>query len=180
LGCFPTQAEEGPDLINAQQYAVQLPPGLPVPIILQEPVSTETAHVGQPFWAVVGQDIYMDTRKVLGRNDRILGVVETLEQPIEGRNAILKIRFKGLRLSTGVELPLEAYVETGKDTHSWGGELTEGTQPVVVPYNVYRVGTYGRVMYRGPRKVGNHISLLPGERYIMVLESPVDLYALGN
>lgn len=159
----------------ALQYQYQLPAGTAIPIVLQEDVSTETSILGQPISAFVSQDVYVGTQKVLSRADRVLGRVIQIDPPMKGRNAMLKVEFDVLSLSNGVKLPLLTWVETGQEGRYWGGETTPGTKPVIIPYNVYRIGTYGRVMYHGERAMGEHVTLKPGTRIMLVLTQPLQL-----
>lgn len=154
----------------------KLDAGAMIPAMLHEPISTETSVQGQTIRAAVAQDMFLGTRKILSRNDRLLGRITVLEPPIQGRNAILKIEFDTLALASGIQIPLVGLVDTGQESHAWGGELTPGTKAEVIPVNVYRVGTYGRVMYHGPRMIGTHVKLLPGTRFVVVLQAPVRLY----
>jgi hypothetical protein len=158
-------------------YEYELPLGTTLAAMIQEDVSTETAILGQPISAVVAQDVYIGNKKVLSRSDRILGRITRIDPPVTGRNAILKVEFDTLALAEGIHLPFVAWVNTEQKDHYWGGEATEGTKAEVIPYKVYRIGTYGRVEYHGPRKMGEHVKLLPGERMVVVLSAPVKIYA---
>jgi hypothetical protein len=160
--------------LNDDMY--QLPAGAMVPVILQDEISTEHATVGQSISAMVAQDVYVNTRKIFSRSDRLLGSVTWVQPPIEGRNAVLKIAFDTLIVSSGIKIPFLALVDTGKENHTWGGELTPGTKPVIVPYNIESIGTYGRIMYQGPRAVGKHFNISPGTRLNAILQEPVSLY----
>ncbi len=162
---------------DPSQYQYQLLKGAIIPVLLQESVSSQTDMVGQPVSAEVAQDIYMGNTQVLSTSDRVLGHVVEVAPPIQGRNAILKVVFDTLVLTNGIQIPIEAMVQTDNPDHSWGGELTPGTVPQIVPYKIYQLGTYGRVMYDGPRLMGKPVSFLPGERLLLVLQRPVSLYA---
>lgn len=175
--CLPLLAQAASDPPSLSRYRYEIPAGTPVSAILQEEVSTEHAVLGQPVSALVAQDVYIGTKKVLSRADRLFGRITRLDPPIKGRNAVLQVTFDTLVLSTGLKIPISSWIHTTHPEHFWGGEITEGTKPEIVPYQVYRIGTYGRVMYYGPRKMGEHVRLLPGERMIVVLDNPVEIYA---
>lgn len=163
--------------IDTSPYEVSMPKGAALPIVLQEDISTETATPGQPVYGVIAQDVYIGNKKILSRSDRVLGQVVRAEKPIEGRNGILEIQFNQLMLDTGVKLPIETRMDFGQGRTYYGGEITQGTKVEVVPYNVYRIGTYGRVMYTGPRAMGQDVILYPGERIVLILNSELKLYA---
>jgi hypothetical protein len=162
--------------INMQDYEFTLPAGTMIPALLMEPVTTENAVVGQPVNAIVAQDIYIGTKRILSRQDHIYGRVSDIQPPYRGKNAILQVDFHVLSLSSGVRMPIATMVDTESNMPYWGGGLTPGTKPVIVPYHVYQIGSYGRVMYQGPRAMGEHIKLLPGERINLVLLQPLTLY----
>lgn len=159
-----------------EMVTLDLPTGCRVPVVLQDDLSTEFSVPGQPISGFVGQDVFLGAYPVLSRQDRLLGQVVAITAPVKGRNAMLEIRFNTLILSSGVAMPIEAAVDTGNGKEYWGGELTPGTEPEVVPYNLFQIGTYGRVMMRGEREMGQHIKFLPGSRFVVVLKNPVTLY----
>ena len=159
-----------------EQYEYLLPLGLPLRVVLQDGINTETAVAGQPISAWVPQDIFVGTRKLLSKDDRVLGTIRHVEKPIEGRNALVVIGFDQLVLADGISLPMSVTVQTQNDQGYFGGELTPGTQPEIVKYNIWRVGTYGRVVYRGKRQMGGHVQLKPGDMLYLTLKEPVVLY----
>jgi hypothetical protein len=159
-----------------EQYEYLLPAGLPLRVVLQDKINTETAVEGQPISAWVSQDIFVGTRKLLSKDDRVLGTVRHIEKPIEGRNALMIIGFDQLVLSDGISLPMTVSVQTQNDKAYFGGELTPGTKPEIVKYNIWRIGTYGRVVYRGKREMGSHIEMRPGDILYLTLKEPVVLY----
>lgn len=159
-----------------EDYAYEMPKGAIIPVILLDNLSTEIAYVGQPFSAAVAQEVFVGENRILGKQDRVFGTVTRVEKPIEGRNAILEIAFNRIVLADGLEVPVEAGADTGQAFPYWGGQLTPGTNYRVIPYHIYDVGSYGRAMAFGPREVGIHIFLTPGERVSMVLKQPAILY----
>ncbi len=162
--------------IEIQDYEYVLPPGTVVPVLVMDEVTTANAVLGQTVTTMVAQDIYVGTKKVLSRHDRIYGQVREIHPPYQGRNAILRVDFNMLSLGSGVKMPIATQVGTESNKPYWGGELTPGTKPEVIAYKVYRIGAYGRVMYHGPRAMGEHVVLSPGTRINLVLQEPVVLY----
>ncbi len=153
----------------------QFPVGTPLHVVLQDSLTTESAYVGQPVSAFITQDLFIGTKRALSRSDRLLGKVVRVEQPIFGKNAVLKINFNRIWLSKGYSMPIQGQVSTGKENDYWGGETTQGTKIEVVPYHVERIGTYGRIMHTGPRAMGEHVKLTPGTRLVFVLNEPLIL-----
>jgi hypothetical protein len=162
---------------DLRPYAVVLPPGTSIAVVMQDAIDTQTGVVGQPISAFVSQDIYVGTKKILSRSDRFLGHIERIDVPFKGRHAILKIGFDQLVLANGVQFPCDTVVDTGQPGNYWGGDLTLGTRPETVPYKLYHIGAYGRVVYRGPRAMGEHLRLDPGDRLVLNTKGPLLLYA---
>lgn len=152
-----------------------LKPGTPFQIILQTPLSTAVNQVDDPVEAAVSQNFYLGRDLLLSRQDRMRGRINRLEPPIEGRNAILSVTFTELVLNNGERLPIRAHIRTELADHSWGGGLTEGTKPMSVVHRVTGIGEYNKTVYGGPRRMGEHVEILPGERWTVILEQPVTL-----
>lgn len=155
--------------------AVILPSGSALHVVLQTPISTALNHPGDPVEAAVSQALFMGSTEVLSRHARLLGRITALEQPVQGKNALLGIRFERLTLEDGQQIPLSAHVRTDRPEHVWGGELTPGTKPRAIPYHVWGIGAYNRIVLEGPRQMGAHCQFLPGERMTVILEAPVFL-----
>ncbi|MBK8190543.1 MAG: hypothetical protein IPK79_08860 [Vampirovibrionales bacterium] len=156
-----------------------LPVGSALHVVLQTPVSTAINHVGDPVEAAVSQPLYIGRTLVLGKQARLLGRVTVCEVPVQGENATLGIRFDRLTQDDGAQLPVVAHVQTDRPGHVWGGELTPGTKFRAIPYHVWGIGAYNRVVLDGPRQMGAHIQWLPGERMTLILESPLTLTPLS-
>lgn len=163
------------DLPPLRGERVTLPVGSPIQAVLRTPVDTALNQPGDPIEAEVSQDVFLGEDRILSQNDRLLGEVSVVEPPLQGRNAILGIRFTRLQSGHSGELPVQAYVKTSHPHHTWGGELTPGTEYQVVTHRVMQIGAYNQAVLRGPRAMGSHVQLAPGERMTLILEAPVTL-----
>jgi hypothetical protein len=172
---YANAAEMLSQMPGRQPDFVEMPQGVSLPVMLIEKISTVTSQVGQPVRAAITQDIFVGPRKVLSRSDRVIGRVTKVEKPIPGRNAILQVQFESIKSSNGLDTAIESYTNTGQDSHYWGGEITEGLVPEIIPYRVWRVGTYGRVLMQGPRAFGTDVTFNPGSRFVIVLMKPITL-----
>lgn len=173
---LPSSAGANPDTGRIGHQELTIPAGVALPVLLLESISTETGVPGQSVTAMIAQDLFIGQQKVLSRKDHLLGQITAIQPPSQGRNAILQVDFNLLALENGLHLPVSTMVDTERNLPYWGGEVTEGTKPVVVPYHVYQIGSYGRVMYHGPRAMGEHVRLFPGSRIILILKQPLTLY----
>ncbi len=147
----------------------------PLHILLQTPVSTETNQMNDPVEAVLAQNLYLGADLLLSKKTRLFGRITRLEPPIQGRDAILEVRFTDILLDNGERLPIAAHVRTEHPEHIWGGKVTEGTKPVLITQNVHAIGQYNRVMFRGPRRMGSHVVIGPGDHWVIILEQPLTL-----
>jgi hypothetical protein len=148
-----------------------------LPVTLSNHVDTRIHGVGTPVEAQLSQDMYLGETLLLPRTTRLSGYLETVDPPLEGRNAILRVRFDQLHLPDGRSVSISAYVRTGRADRAWGGELTPGTVPRAVQHRVTGIGEYNKIVYVGKRQMGEHITFDPGERWNVVLEKPVELPA---
>lgn len=152
-----------------------LPAKTPLQILLQTPLNTAHNQPGDPVEAVISQAMYLGAETLISKNTRFSGSITRLEQPSQGRNGLLQIRFQELIQENGERLPMSSHMRTEHPEHIWGGQITPGTKPVVVTQHVFGIGDYNRVMMRGPRAMGQHVQLLPGERMTLILEQPLTL-----
>jgi hypothetical protein len=174
----PAEAAE-PALPNASSsvslVTQQIPVGMPLQVVLETPVTTATQTVGQPIEASLLQPIYVGGQVVFGIQTKITGVIDQIEPPLSGRNAVLRLYFNRITLDDGSQLPLAAHVKTANPDHTWGGELTLGTIPEKVTMRVTGIGEYNKTVMRGPRLMGKPIELPPGERLTLILDQPLSV-----
>ncbi len=91
----------------------QLPAGEPLWIRLSAPVSTYSAHVGDPVHAVLTQDVVCGGEVVLPMGTPIDGVVRSKRKVglgIRHETATLELNFNSASLSSGVTVELETRV----------------------------------------------------------------------
>jgi len=154
---------------------VTLQKGTRLLCIAETPVHTEFNAVNDPVEARLVHPIYWQDRVLLPASVRLLGSVSQLNQPIAGRDAELGIRFGSLQLSPEVLLPVKAHIDVSDGEQTWGGDLTAGSQWRAVQYNVMGMGTYNRHVDSGPRLMGRHYKVEPGEYWRIVLEEPLTI-----
>jgi len=182
LGLYPTVAALDPRTPPATQQALTdyfetytLNPGTPMFVLLQTPLSTAINTVGDTVEVALSQDMYLGQHKILSKNTRLVGQVSLAERAMEGRNALLALRFTEMRLPNGERLPIQAHIKTDRPNHVFGGELTPGTKPMRVTHRIEGIGPYNQVVFGGPRAMGAEVVFAPGERWTLILEQPVSL-----
>jgi hypothetical protein len=152
-----------------------LPVGSAFQVLLQTPVNTATNQIQDPVEVIMDTNLYLGEELILTKNTRFKGYINQLEPPIQGRNAILHILFTEIYTDIGEILPINAHVRTERKDHKWGGELTPGTTPMISTQQVYEIGEYNRVVYGGPRAMGQQIMLSPGDHWTLILDQPLTL-----
>ena len=163
----PVQLEERNDLI-----LYRFPPGTQFLTLAETPIHTAQHGLNALAEARLVHDVYIGERLVLNRATRFWGHVSKLQAPIPGRDAVLEIRLHELELANGERFPIQGHIKTKQGT-DWGGKLTKGTKTRKVLHKVYGVGAYAKLVDTGPRAMGRHLKVDPGEYWRIVLDSPV-------
>ncbi|MBY0450741.1 MAG: hypothetical protein K2X01_08980 [Cyanobacteria bacterium] len=158
----------------------KLQPGTALYAVLQTPINTTYNQVNDPVEAIIAQDIFLDTEVILNKNTKLLGHISRLEPPVEGRNAIVCVQFSQINLNNGDELPIKAHIQSERPDQCWGGELTPGTKPRKITHRVTYIGEYNKIVWVGPRQMGRHMLFQPGERWTVILDSPLSVFQVKN
>ncbi len=149
--------------------------GTALQILLQTPINTGVNQPNDPVEGIMTKNLYLGNRLILSKNTRFNGIISRLDPAIQGRDAILGIRFTEIMLDNGEKLPLETHVRTEHPEHIWGGKVTPGTKPMLSTQRVWGIGEYNRIVFGGPRAMGAQIDFLPGEHWTIILEQPLTL-----
>lgn len=169
----PPPVTEGENNASFKQYTLQ--PGTGFHVLLQSPLHTENNQLGDPVEAMMAQSLYLYNELMVPENTFFKGEIVQLDPPVQGRNAILAVKFFQMTLPNGDRVPISAYVKTERADHTWGGQSTDGTVPKKIVQKVWGLGDYNKVIMTGPRQMGLHIQAIPGEHWTIVLEQPVSL-----
>lgn len=168
----PPTIQETPDP-RFMRYTLQA--GTALQVIIQSKLDTAVNQPGDPVEAVMSHNLYLGSELLLAKETRFLGVVSRLEPPLEGRHAILAVKFTDILLENGEKLPIAAHVRTEHPEHIWGGQMTPGTKPTLATQRVWGIGEYNRIVFRGPRAMGSQIQIMPGDRWMVILDQPMTL-----
>lgn len=164
------RSEPDPRFIN-----YTLPAGTAFHVLLQSPLSTEINQLDDPVEVISNQHLYLYEELMFPKNTRFIGKVSQLEPPIQGKDGILAVTFQEIILHNGEKLPIQAHVRTDRKDHTWGGRLTQGTKPYLSTQRVAGIGEYNKVVFGGPRAMGAHITIPPGEHWTIILDQPLSI-----
>lgn len=164
-----TQAEP---FFQTADKTVTLTQGSPLAVWLLQPIDTQYLQVGDRIQTRVSNNLYVGVDTVMTEEDTLVGQVEELLPPTQGRNAVLKLRFTELHRDNHSEVvPINAVLKGHKNR--LGGQLTPGTEEKVVVHNVMGIGRYNQSTLGGRRAMGRHLQLPVGEPLTLVLDSDV-------
>lgn len=152
-----------------------LPAGTAFHVLSQTPVSTAINQPDDPIEAITDANLYLGEELLIPKNTRFIGKISRLDPPIAGRDAILAVSFHQVRLDNGENLPIVSHVRTDRPDRTWGGKVTQGTKPYLSTQRVAGIGEYNKIVYGGPRAMGKHIDIPPGEHWTIILDQPLNI-----
>lgn len=162
-----SQWEVPPDKTVTLQY------GTPIAVWLLRPLDTRYTHAGDAIEVQVSNTLYIGVDKVIEQDDTLVGTLEEVQPPIQGRNAIVKMRFTELKRYQVGSMPFNAVLKG--HNQMMGGELTPGTEEKVVVHHVMGIGRYNQSTLGGQREMGKHIQLPIGEPLTLILDSDITM-----
>ncbi|MGE0201849.1 MAG: hypothetical protein AB7P76_12905 [Candidatus Melainabacteria bacterium] len=171
---FPMPSEIRVDEIPGY-LRFRMPAGSSMYVLLQNPIDTAVNQPGDPIQAVLMQSLYMGDREVLSRETVLHGVITAVVPPMQGRNASVSLMFQEMELAGGERLPIEAHIKSETGHSMWGGEMTPGTKWRTVRHDVWAIGAYKQTLLGGPRQMGMHKTIRPGELWNVVLDQPLTI-----
>jgi hypothetical protein len=152
-----------------------LPRGTAFQVLLQTPIDTSISQINDPVEVIMVHNLYLLQEMILPKSTRFNGSITRLEPPIQGMNAILQVNFSEIILNNGEKMPISAHVRTERPDHTWGGQVTSGTKPVLSTQRVWEIGEYNRIVFAGPRAMGEHVKFPPGEHWTLILDEPLTI-----
>lgn len=154
-------------------YAVTFPAGSYFAVTSQQPIDSGVNKEDDLVEAVFTSSMYVEELLVIPEGSKVIGRIERLEQPHQGRNSLLTIRFLSVvGPNNAWETPIVASIVDKNSDGSIGGQLTDRTQLKAVVHNIERIGPYIQYLPSGPRAMGKQIFIPPGERWIIMLNQP--------
>ena len=111
------------------------------------------------------------------KGTRIHAHIQDVISPIQGRDAILKIKAHALETLDGDLFPIEGTLYTSmEDAGVQGGGVTQPMNGRLVRYEIMGIGMINRVMPEGPRAMGQHQKMKPGQLVRLRLDTPVKVF----
>lgn len=166
----PTVEENTPQN-QSHNGSITLPTGTAIRAWLLTELHTATTQLGQPVEAQTSQAIYVGTQVVIQKGTTLLGTVTQSLPPVEGRDAILQVKFDRLVTKNGDMVSIASHVHTQTPEYVWGGAITPGTEEVIVRHTVLGVGMYNQSTLGGKRGMGKHIQQPIGAPLTIVLDA---------
>jgi hypothetical protein len=160
---------------DARFISYAFAPGTAFHVLIQTPISTEINQPDDPVEAITNQTLYLYEELIIPKNTRFIGRISQLEPPFEGKDAVLSVVFNQIILQNGEKIPIVAHVRTDRPDHTWGGQLTQGTKPLLSTQRVTGIGAYNKIVWDGPRAMGKHITIPPGEHWTLILDQPLSI-----
>jgi hypothetical protein len=161
-------------VINAKTSAYTLASGTTFVSSLETLLTTQYNQPNDAFSLRLIHDVWVNNQKILPKGTRIEGYVEESIAPIQGRDAILKLKAHTLHTLDDHTLPLQATLFTSRDDAGLtGGKVTQPMNGRLVRYEIMGLGMINRVMPEGPRAMGEHQRLNPGQLIRIRLDAPL-------
>ena len=158
---------------NLREYSVvEVPSGTFIAVLSNQEISTLYFDIGQKVEFTATTDLYLHETNIIPKDTVFTGYVETINEPIVGTHASMRIKITKLKLPDGYEEHLIGYIYTNNG-NLIGGGLTE---PETYDRKAsYRKGYKPMVGYApgATRKKGEHVSIAAGADLLIVLEKPL-------
>lgn len=154
---------------------ITLQAGTAMGAFLLTPLDTDINQPNDPVECKLMTPVWLGERLVLPSNTRFYGLISRLEQPLQGRNAVLDIDFYEARLPNGERIPLQAELMTLNKELFYGGETTDYSEHRPVRFDIQGIGSIVKLQKGGLLTMGKAVTLLPGENLKLILKSPLKL-----
>lgn len=188
LNSLTTQAGEDKDkrksappaevlLVSDEVSQITLARGTTFVASMEASISTAYNQPNDTFSLRIIHDVWVENRKIMPKGTRIHAHIQDVIPPIQGRDAILKIKAHALETLDGELLPIEGTLYTSmEDAGVQGGGVTQPMNGRLVRYEIMGIGMINRVMPEGPRAMGQHQKMKPGQLVRLRLDTPVKVF----
>lgn len=164
-----------PMSLNAEENEIQkLRAGTFVKVISREEINTLTADAEDVVSFINLQSMYVYETNAIPENTIFYGEVEDVREPVEGRDAAIKISLNKMITPDKKVYKIKAHLYSENDNYIGGNKTasmyyhkiynhSKGFRPMlqVVPLNVY--------------EVGQHTVIKPGTEFFIVIEEDIIL-----
>jgi hypothetical protein len=126
-GVAPSYNTPSGAMAPLQGRVVTAPSGTFFSAALSNPISSQFAHIGDRFTAILGSDLASGGAVVLPSGSQLEGqVVSVIKAGMAGRNGQLDVRFTSAILPNGQRVPLSARIQTADGTGIIKGGTSAG------------------------------------------------------
>ncbi len=164
------------EVIDAKTSQYTLAVGTTFVSSLEAMLNTQYNQPNDSFSMRIIHDVWVNNQKVLPKGTRVYGHIEDVMAPMQGRDAIMKIKAHALETLEGEEIPLDATLFTSmEDAGLMGGKVTKPMNGRLIRYEIMGIGMINRVMPEGPRAMGEHQRMTPGQLIRIRLDAPLTI-----
>lgn len=166
-----------PELRDYQYFTIQK--GTFFKGLLQQEVSTSTHVEGDSVRLINQFDVILRDTLIIPKDALFLGFISKLQEPIEGRDALMTIKVNKILYPSGHSLEINAHIWSDKDD-ILGGDITPRSSYKKMPHHSegYRNGIL-QILPDGPRMMGKDLIFDVGKELIIQLDEDLNI-KLGN
>lgn len=143
-------------------------------VMVPEEFSTLTADIGDELWFLNTQDMYIYETNVVPENTKIIGEVEDILEPVQGRNGAIKILINKMVTPDKKVYRFKGHIYTENDNYI-GGEETAAVYYRKVPHYNYRLKPFLQAAPLKVLEMGKHTIVKPGEELFLIFEEDIKI-----
>lgn len=143
-------------------------------VMVPEEFSTLTADIGDELWFINTQDMFLYETNAIPENTKIYGEVEDVLEPVQGRDAAIKIVINKMITPDKKVYRFKGHIY-GENNNYLGGKETSAIYYRKVPHYNFNLKPY---LKAAPLKIleqGRHLTVKPGEELFVIFEEDVEI-----
>lgn len=168
------------DNINLRSpKTVYLPKGTFIKVTNIKEITSQLADAGDEAVMTSTFDVYIGETKIIPQKSIFYGIVEKVQEPVQGTNASLTIKMNKMVTPEGISYPLSGYISQNGTNLSLGGDRTASLYYTRMPHytrwsmNRWKIGAT-QYCETNTRVFGTHITIKPGAELILVLQDNLE------
>ncbi len=157
---------------DSDEHSAAIIKGTFLKVINLDEISTLTLDIEDEVMFMNSQDMYVYETNIFPENSKIIGEVEDVLEPVEGRDGAIKINIKKIITPDKKVYKVKGHIYSENDNYLGGGE----TQPVYyrkVPVYNQRIRPVLKVAPLNVYEKGKHTIIKPGSELFLILEEDV-------
>lgn len=143
-------------------------------VMVPEEISTLSADVGDELWFINPQDMYIYETNVIPEDTKIYGEIEELLEPVQGRDAAIKILINKMITPDRKVYRFKGHIYSENDNYI-GGKETAAVYYRKVPHYNYRLRPFLHAAPLNVLEMGRHTIIKPGEELFLIFEQDVEI-----